>query len=557
MPRKGKRGAHSEKAEEAEEHKAEGHKEPNGEKAHKGEKRGKKEKKEQKRTKGNVRVKKKHVYIGGGAIVLIGLFFIASFVINQAVTDYQGGYPGDEPATGIRAGYTVQVDYVGKFEDGEVFDTSREEVAKEAGSYQELRTYEPLEINAGRGEVIGGFDNALIGMEVGEKKTVTILPADAYGEYNPELVAALERTQSVDRIIEVERFVSVSKEVFQEAFSKEPVTGEIIDYAPFKFKVGAVEELVHLENIVEVGEILTLPNADWDSSIVEIGDEKIKIRQDPKTGQEIQVELGVATVSLTDTEIVLRIDAEVGKAIFTPAGIATVIAENETHITMDSNHELAGKTLIFEIEIVGAEAPVLSGKPRVDAYVMSFCPYGTQAEEYIYPVQKLLGDKADFNIHFVIYDPSMYAGKESTYCIQDVCAMHGIPELNENMRQACIIKHEPEKLWDYLMCVKQTCSLGNIEQCWTDCAQKGGIDIQRTQLCQVEDGVALMRADRVLNIEKGVQGSPTIFINDDPYQGQRTSDSMKGEVCKYFGEVPAECFGALDTTAAAADGSCN
>ncbi|WP_297463697.1 peptidylprolyl isomerase [Thermococcus sp.] len=88
----------------------------------------------------------------------------------------------------VERGDRVKFHYVGKFENGEVFDTSYEDVAKEHGVYVEEREYGPLEVTAGAGEVIPGLDEALIGMEVGEKKTVVVPPEKGYGLPNPELV---------------------------------------------------------------------------------------------------------------------------------------------------------------------------------------------------------------------------------------------------------------------------------------------------------------------------------------------------------------------------------
>ena len=74
----------------------------------------------------------------------------------------------------VQKGNKVKVEYEGKFETGEVFDSS-----EKAGK--------PLEFEAGEGQVIPGFDNALIGMEKGEEKEVTIEAKDAYGERREEL----------------------------------------------------------------------------------------------------------------------------------------------------------------------------------------------------------------------------------------------------------------------------------------------------------------------------------------------------------------------------------
>ncbi|MGA2157677.1 MAG: peptidylprolyl isomerase [Dehalococcoidia bacterium] len=80
-----------------------------------------------------------------------------------------------------KAGDTVQVNYTGKLADGTVFDSS-------VGG-------QPLQFTLGSGQVIPGFDKAVTGMRVGEKKTVTILAADAYGQRRDDLVAEVSRSQ--------------------------------------------------------------------------------------------------------------------------------------------------------------------------------------------------------------------------------------------------------------------------------------------------------------------------------------------------------------------------
>ncbi|MDD5169351.1 MAG: peptidylprolyl isomerase, partial [Syntrophales bacterium] len=64
--------------------------------------------------------------------------------------------------------------YTGKLKDGKVFETN-------IGS-------EPLEFKVGKGKVIKGFENAVLGMKAGETKTVTIKPADGYGAKDQDLI---------------------------------------------------------------------------------------------------------------------------------------------------------------------------------------------------------------------------------------------------------------------------------------------------------------------------------------------------------------------------------
>ena len=136
----------------------------------------------------------------------------------------------------VEKGNTVRVHYTGKFENGEIFDTSVN------------RT--PLEFIVGNGQVIKGFDEAVIGMKIGEKKTVNIPFEEAYGPHMDELVFTFEKQ--------------------------------------------------------------SLPES-----------------LNPEIGQKLQLVTGD------------------GKRVN-----VTIIAVSETDITLDANHPLAGKNLVFEIELV-------------------------------------------------------------------------------------------------------------------------------------------------------------------------------------------------------------
>ncbi len=93
----------------------------------------------------------------------------------------------------VENGDTISVNYVGKLEDGTVFDTSEKEAALEAGIYNEMRDYNPLTFTVGAGQMIKGFDEGVVGMKVGEEKDLKIPPEEAYGEYNEEYARELPR----------------------------------------------------------------------------------------------------------------------------------------------------------------------------------------------------------------------------------------------------------------------------------------------------------------------------------------------------------------------------
>ncbi len=92
------------------------------------------------------------------------------------------------PGKAICAGDTVTVDYTGWFEDGRIFDTTSAEIAHHAGIYDPENRYAPFSFIAGSGNVIPGFDHAVIGMKAGEYVNVALTPDQAYGIYDPMLV---------------------------------------------------------------------------------------------------------------------------------------------------------------------------------------------------------------------------------------------------------------------------------------------------------------------------------------------------------------------------------
>jgi peptidylprolyl isomerase len=88
--------------------------------------------------------------------------------------------------SGIKAetGDTIKVHYTGTLNDGTVFDTSLER--------------EPLEFTIGQGQLISGFEQAVIGMKVGDSKIINIPANEAYGPYRDDLVITVNLSQLPD-----------------------------------------------------------------------------------------------------------------------------------------------------------------------------------------------------------------------------------------------------------------------------------------------------------------------------------------------------------------------
>jgi len=104
-------------------------------------------------------------------IILLGVFLLGAILIS--------GCNADQNAAQAKNGDVVEVEYTGTLEDDTVFDTS---VGRE-----------PLKFTLGQGQMIPGFEQAVLGMKVGELKTVTIPADEAYGPYSDDLVRVVNR----------------------------------------------------------------------------------------------------------------------------------------------------------------------------------------------------------------------------------------------------------------------------------------------------------------------------------------------------------------------------
>jgi FKBP-type peptidyl-prolyl cis-trans isomerase 2 len=190
----------------------------------------------------------KGVKTSRGAVFLISVLLLGSVLLGSGCTD-KGNKGEVVESKVVKAGDTVQVDYTGKLENGTVFDTSKEDVAKQAGIYVKENTYAPLKFVVGSGRMIKGFDKSIIGMKIGEEKTIKCPPEEAYGIYDKNLT-------------------------------------------------------------------------------LEVPIQELNLTKPPEIGQTFWNQYG---------------------------NKFKVIAANDTYVTLDANHELAGKTLIFDIKLVSIE----------------------------------------------------------------------------------------------------------------------------------------------------------------------------------------------------------
>jgi FKBP-type peptidyl-prolyl cis-trans isomerase 2 len=115
------------------------------------------------------------------SIIALSLWIIPLTGCGDKVVEEEGTEEIVDDGKVVEDGDYIKVHYTGTLDDGSVFDSSEGR--------------EPLAFTAGAGQMIAGFDAAVMGMKVGEVKTVTIPAEDAYGSYDEELLLVFTKDE--------------------------------------------------------------------------------------------------------------------------------------------------------------------------------------------------------------------------------------------------------------------------------------------------------------------------------------------------------------------------
>ena len=263
----------------------------------------------------------RNIAILAAVIILIG----AAFYFTQPKASGGNATPTPTPATSdlaVRNGDAVLIDYTVRVENGTVYDTSLESVARGAGIFKDGLQYKPFSFTVGEGQVIPGMDEAVLGMRVGDEKTAIMPPAKAYGEYDQALLVIMPRFYSVNRT-------------------------EIVPMGDFR---SVFPDFDFSSQTVAIG--------DWNATIISATNESVTLRHDPVINQTIETGSWIEVVSdLNDTAITLRRDPVIGRQylIRDQSGnpqVATVRDVKDDYLLLDYNPPLAGHTLNFTIKLV-------------------------------------------------------------------------------------------------------------------------------------------------------------------------------------------------------------
>ncbi|MDP2767720.1 MAG: FKBP-type peptidyl-prolyl cis-trans isomerase [Candidatus Methanoperedens sp.] len=257
----------------------------------------------------------------------------------------------------VKNGDKISVDYTGSLENGKVFDTSIESEAKEKNLFAPGREYKPLQFNVGKGEVIKGFDEGVVGMMVGETKILTIPPEKGYGQIDPRAIQVLPIIQDVPGTITFPKVLEVPLYQFEGTFGQNHTVGDVVTLqrTNVNLTVQNVSTNVTLSYNLKVGNNITSSGAPWNETVLKIDDKNITIKHDVKKNETIQFFHGApwnsTVINVSNDNITLRHNVLPDAELPTMFGGMMKVHFNETSIILDQNHKLAGKTLIFSVTL--------------------------------------------------------------------------------------------------------------------------------------------------------------------------------------------------------------
>lgn len=251
--------------------------------------------------------------------------------------------------------------------------------------------------------------------------------------------------------------------------------------------------------------------------------------------------------------------------------------------------------------------PIKSDKPEIKFFIMSFCPYGNQAEAGLEPVYQLLKDKVTWSPRYIVSkidqatidsckqncpqrifndaakqqcDQAIKDGQvkdmatcqqyfpytTAEECVKAECltlkvgtfeSLHGSQELNQDVREICAYNlGNLSNWWGFVKLVNEKCNSNDADTCWGQQAKDANLDAAKISACEESQKSALLSKEIAETTKFEASGSPTVFINGTLYSGGRAPEDYKKAICLAFKSLPAECATILGQETAASSGGC-
>jgi len=237
-----------------------------------------------------------------------------------ARTHQQAG-PAEDPAK-VQAGDIARVEYTASLEDGALARTTLAHVAEDpsrlkAPRYEAPGVFGPEEVPAGGKGAIPGLGEAVLGMAVGERRTVTLPPEKAYGPRDPKLMARLPRAKRMPRTLDLSAPDYVAR------FQAFPLPGREVQLTPY-----------------------------FSARVVEVTERSARLEAIVENGKRFEDSFGTTVVTANDEEITLTLTPRIGAPFEMAGRTGTIAMDDGTTFFVDFNNPLAGRSIVVDVELV-------------------------------------------------------------------------------------------------------------------------------------------------------------------------------------------------------------
>lgn len=222
----------------------------------------------------------------------------------------------------IEKGDYVTANYSMRLKDGELIITTRREVAEDpsvpkADWFLNSGTFEAEGLIAGQETKRAELAEAIVGMAVGERKTIELPPEKAFGPPDEKKIMSFPLTKSLPQVF------NLTAQAYVHQFKTFPKVGQEVNFVPF-FK----------------------------SRITDVQQETVTLESQAKDGQVVASDFGDTTIRIENDMVHLTLTPEMG-APFTLKGSQGVITQiDKSTFSVDFNHPGAGKTVLMDLEVV-------------------------------------------------------------------------------------------------------------------------------------------------------------------------------------------------------------
>lgn len=288
--------------------------------------------------------------------ILFGAIAVIALIVLFSRTPAPTPEENKTAETGAQFGDLITINYALTLENGTIVDTNDPALAKE----HDVRNYVkgPYTFILGQSGKVEGFDEALVGMELGESIETAIEPTE------PEIILNLSKRRSLRRFLTIPLYQRIPRTTYQVLFNKEPRINDVVRNDSLKFKyqiVNMTNTTVLAKMLVKEGETYTLESTYWPSKVAKITNQDVLFYQMPEENQTVPSPFGPATINLTKSTLIINFQPELNRvfnhSVDMGAGMSIpqqfqVVEIGDTYFTIKRYGLLTDKQLALHAELL-------------------------------------------------------------------------------------------------------------------------------------------------------------------------------------------------------------